>query len=207
MNPPARMAVIGEKFNRLTVVSQSGQWCTCLCDCGKTTVQRIYTMSRNLVKSCGCFRREGDYAVKHGHERGRRQSSEYRTYNHMIARCHTESDASYHRYGGRGIFVCDRWRESFDNFLADMGNKPSPRHSMERRDNEGPYSPDNCIWATMKEQNRNKRNNHRLLAFGKTVTLAEWAEETGIPYGTLWWRIKSGMTAEKALTMPVGRKL
>jgi hypothetical protein len=123
----------------------------------------------------------------------------------MIARCHNEKNGAYYRYGGRGIQVCQRWRESFEAFLADMGPRPSPKHQIDRINNDGNYEPGNCRWATVIVNSRNRSDNNRLTFNGETKTLAEWSEITGIPYGTLWKRLKDGWTAERALTESLRR--
>lgn len=119
----------------------------------------------------------------------------------MKQRCNNPKNAQFFRYGARGIAVCRRWLK-FENFFADMGSKPSPKHSVERKDNNGPYAPDNCVWATMKEQSANKRNNVLITAFGKTMIMKEWAREVGINYQTISARLIAGWTPEIALTAP-----
>lgn len=119
----------------------------------------------------------------------------------MLQRCYYPAHKDYHRYGGRGITVCARWRESFENFLADMGPRPSPQHSIDRIDNDGPYSPENCRWATGAEQGRHKCSNRVISALGKTMTLIEWGEVTGIAHELIRARIdRLGWTAEAAVT-------
>ncbi len=122
----------------------------------------------------------------------------------MIARCNKPSKQSYHRYGGRGIKVCDRWlgRDGLANFIADMGPRPSPKHSVDRIKNDGNYEPGNCRWATQKEQQRNRCNNRLVTAYGVTKTLIEWSEEFGVPYFTIWYRLSFGWPTEKAVSAP-----
>ena len=127
---------------------------------------------------------------------------EYRTWSQMINRCENPKATSYNSYGGRGITVCDRWRSSFTDFYADMGAQPSPEHSIERRDVNGNYTPDNCCWATPVEQGRNKRNNHLLTLGDETMPLSAWAERIGIGAGTIRMRIVSGWSVEQALLTP-----
>lgn len=122
----------------------------------------------------------------------------------MIARCHSPSNKDYWKYGERGIFVCDRWRSSFDLFLSDMGEKPSTRHSIDRKDNDGPYSPDNCRWATKTEQTRNRRNTARVVIDGQSVVLAELCDQNGARFNVAFDRIRRGWPVEKALSLPVG---
>jgi hypothetical protein len=122
----------------------------------------------------------------------------------MIQRCSNPHRLDYARYGGRGITVCDEWRASFRSFLTDMG-EPPPRHSLDRTDNNGPYSKENCAWAPDKAQQRNRRSNRALAFHGKTQTLAEWSEELGIPYFTLHARLRRGWNVERVLSEEVQR--
>lgn len=118
-------------------------------------------------------------------------------------RCYSPECKDYKYYGGRGITICQRWLDSFDNLLADMGLRPDGL-TLERKDNDGPYSKENCVWATRKEQGRNTRAGVRLTFEGVTRALGEWSAITGIPYSTLKARInRLGYTPEQALTKPV----
>lgn len=118
----------------------------------------------------------------------------------MLSRCYKSSDAWYRHYGGRGIKVCDRWLHSFENFLADMGPRPSPKHSIDRRDNDGNYEPGNCRWATAKEQNRNQRGNRVVIIENRSLTLAELSELSGISSSTLSHRLNLGLSPEEAIS-------
>lgn len=131
---------------------------------------------------------------------------EYQAWRNMVVRCTNPKYKFYHRHGGRGIKVCDRWRGSYAAFLEDMGVKPSPSLTLDRIDNDGDYTPENCRWATRKEQSRNSRTNHNLTFQGKTQCLAAWADETGIKAGTLYSRLKNGWSTERALTEPARRR-
>jgi hypothetical protein len=131
-----------------------------------------------------------------------RNTPEYRTWTQIKQRCHNPKNKDYDRYGGRGIVVCERWRHRFENFFADMGKRPSDEHSIDRIDNDGPYSPENCQWATGKQQARNRQTN-RLIDFdGKTMTTADWAEHLGIERHIIENRIVKGWSVERALTVP-----
>lgn len=116
----------------------------------------------------------------------------------MVRRCHDTNNPRYADYGGRGITVCDRWRNDWTTFRDDMGERPAEM-SIERKDNNGPYSPDNCRWATRSEQQRNRRDNVLLTFAGKTLTRIGWAEETGIGYETIKARMKRGLPAHLVL--------
>lgn len=127
-------------------------------------------------------------------------SPEYAVWNEMIARCTRPSSKGWQLYGGRGIKVCERWQK-FVAFIEDMGPRPGPRYTVERVDNSGNYTPENCRWATFTEQARNTRKNRTLTAFGQTRTIAEWAEITGLKYMTLYQRVATyGWDTERALT-------
>ena len=121
----------------------------------------------------------------------------------MMRRCDSPSQKSFKHYGGRGITVCERWKQSFLAFLADMGEAPSVQSWIERENTDGDYSPDNCKWSTPKANNNNRRNNHRLTVNGKTMTATQWAETVGLPQKTLFARIYAGWSPEKAIMTPL----
>jgi len=125
----------------------------------------------------------------------------------MKRRCYDQNTIRHESWGGRGIRVCDRWKNDFPAFLADMGQKPSALHSIERRDNNANYDPSNCFWASPKEQARNTRRNRHLTLNGRTMSVVEWADETGIHNNTIRQRLDyCGWSVEKALTTPVQKK-
>jgi hypothetical protein len=124
----------------------------------------------------------------------------------MIRRCHNTNHHAYPRYGGRGIHVCDRWRNSFEAFLEDVPPRPGPEYSLDRIDNDRGYEPGNVRWATATQQARNTRVNHTLTARGETHLLEEWVEITGMPKSTLYNRIHRGWSDEEAITTPVRPK-
>ncbi len=201
--------MIGKRFGRLTVTSVARiggrPHAVCRCDCGSERAVDQRSLNIGVTRSCGCIRREQLSArrLKHGEANPWNQTVEYRTWVSMKRRCYTAEGPDRKHYRDRGITVCDRWRDSFDNFLADMGRRPSPQHSIDRIDNDGNYEPGNCRWATKREQNCNSRNNRRLTAFGKTQPISEWAREAGISRSVLEKRLASGWTIEDALQRPL----
>lgn len=191
-----------KKYGRLTVIRAERnargvmKW-RCLCECGSTPLVDG-TALRTGQSSC---RKCSKARLRHGHapKSSRGGSKEFRAWRSMRQRCYQETQHNYHRYGGRGIRVCERWLECFENFLADMGTAPSPCHSIDRIDNDGDYEPGNCRWATSREQQRN-RCNSRLLTFGGvTQTMAQWADQTGLSYAAIKCRLRRGRTVEEAL--------
>ena len=131
----------------------------------------------------------------------------YVTYKGMLSRCYRQTDISYPDYGGRGIKVCDKWRESFWNFVADIPPKPSSSHQLDRRDNDGDYEPENVRWLSSAKQNQNKRNSRFLTVDERTQTLGEWALEKGIGSTTLKMRLDTyGWAVKDAVNTPVGRR-
>lgn len=154
----------------------------CICVCGKVIYVAMRTIKSGRSGSCGCKR--GDIIRQKRGFSGKSKKPEYAIRASMIARCNNPNNVAYKNYGGRGITVCDRWLESFDNFIADMGWRPSNEHSIDRKDNDKGYSPDNCRWATRIEQANNKRSN--IIIEG--MTRAEYSRMTGINRGTLYDR-------------------
>ena len=134
---------------------------------------------------------------------GQSRTPLYRIWGLVKNRCHNPNATEYERYGGRGIKMCDRWYNSFAAFAEDMGTRPSPDHSLDRIDNDGPYSPENCRWATASQQARNRSNTLRIDHDGESLTLAEWSERTGIKRSTLSMRYYSYQwSVEQMLTTP-----
>lgn len=132
---------------------------------------------------------------------------EHRCWFLMRSRCYNKNLAHYKNYGAKGIVVCDRWLESFQNFFDDMGKKPSPKHSIERLDSRGNYCPENCVWADRITQNNNTSRNHWLLVNGERKTIAQWARARGISKNTIMKRLRSGWAQEKAVNEPVNKAL
>ncbi len=139
--------------------------------------------------------------MKHGHSRGHRTTPEYTAWIHMINRCYSPSNKRYRHYGGRGIRVCDRWRESFASFFSDIGPRPVGKFTLDRVNNDGDYEPSNCRWTTYSVQNRNHRRNRTLTMSGETLCLKDWANKYHIDYTTFRRRMESGFAPQLALTM------
>lgn len=142
--------------------------------------------------------------MKHGHGKDGDVSPEYRAWANMLNRCRSLTAQNSHRYGGRGITVCDRWLD-FRNFLSDMGLRPSERHSLDRIDNNKGYSPDNCRWADLYTQANNTRRNVFLTFRGETLTISQWARRIGLHRKTLMYRVRAGWTVERALNQKPNR--
>jgi hypothetical protein len=200
----------GERYDRLVVVERApnaskkdtnARW-LCKCDCGKVVIAYGQDLAKHKVRSCGCWNAER--INKHGKSR----TPIHRIWISMRRRCSVPTETGYRNYGGRGITYDPSW-ESFENFYRDMGDRPKGG-TLERIDNNGPYCKTNCEWATPKKQHNNKRTNRIITAFGKTQTLMQWSDETGISWTTLRGRIdRYGWPPEEALTRPLqpGRRL
>lgn len=202
----------GQLFGQLTVVRRSAfrtangnvHW-ECSCDCGQTAIVASSSLRRGLTKSCGCLHRTNAVARATTHGQSK-YGAEYRSWKAIIQRCTNPNNIGYRNYGGRGIAICDRWRKSFQNFFADMGPKPTSRHSIDRIDNNGSYEPGNCRWITRREQTRNTRANRVLEYQGRNLCLSALAQEAGMSAATLWRRLKLGWDIDKAMTTPVGQR-
>jgi len=170
------------------------------CDCGSVLEVSMHSLRDGSSKSCGCLQR--DTATKLVD--GKRSSDHplYKTWIGMRERCFSEKCKDYPHYGGRGISICSRWTKSFQHFAEDMGSRPDG-YSLDRIDNDGDYSPENCRWASRVSQQRNRWDNRYLTAFGKTLLLIEWAEKYGISDGTIYSRLSLGWSAEDAVSLPV----
>lgn len=203
---PAALRLEGREFVNWYVLckgtstSTNSKW-TCVCKCGTRCDVLGFALVNGDSTSCGC--RRAEEGCRHGLSA---TSPLYCLWRNMISRCEDESNASYGRYGARGITVCDRWHD-IRLFIADMDNRPSPKHQIERVDNDGPYSPENCAWATSKQQARNRRSNLPVCIDGVTKCLREWAEHYGhvtkAQYRLLWQRInRDSWTLQKALEAP-----
>ena len=184
------------KFGRLIAVRyEDGGW-LCRCDCGGTAHCLAANLKKGNSTSCGCKRRETN--VKHG----RSDTPLYQVWLAMRQRCQLSSFQGFHNYGGRGIKVCERW-EDFGNFLADMGERPEGTQVDRWPDKDGDYTPENCRWATPKQNMRNTRTNRLIEWRGETLPLAAWAERLGINERTFTNRLNRGWPLDRAMTEPV----
>ncbi len=140
-----------------------------------------------------------DHATIAANHTPHRARSDHYTWLDMRERCRNPRCQDYPRYGARGITFCERWRSSFENFIADMGERPSLRHSLERIDNDGPYCPENCQWATSAEQNNNRSFNRHIVVDGTRMTIAQASDQTGIKHATILSRLERGKSDEEAV--------
>jgi hypothetical protein len=208
----SKLELVGLRIGRLTVEERVGTHKTpkgvqrslwrCRCDCGGETTITAKVIRSGHSQSCGCLQKERVSEANRTHQGSRTKL--YKVWTAMKQRCHNPDDPGYHNYGGRGIEVCERWRESFEAFLADVGPKPSDKHSLDRFPNgNGNYEPGNVRWATWTEQMSNTRRTRHIEYGGETLTIKEWSVRTGIAYATLKQRLDNGMSPEAALTTPV----
>lgn len=203
----------GKTFGRLLVIKFAGYfprkngdrhaYWFCECACGTRKSYMAHCLISGMTKSCGCLL--SDVTTMRNMIHGRTKTPEYTIWCLMRRRCYDHNSQDFQNYGGRGIDVCESWRSSFAAFFADMGKRPSSRHSLERLDNERGYSPENCIWATAIQQQRNKRSNRLITYNDETLCLAEWQERTGLPQGRIYDRLAHGWSIEKALFTPVNQ--
>jgi hypothetical protein len=205
--------LVGQRFGRLTVViphlkveGEPKPMVIVRCDCGSPLKEvRKGHVANGAIASCGCNRGF--------HTHGGTNTPEYRVWKAMRQRCHSPNSRMFRFYGAKGVTVCDRWRNSFQNFIDDMGERPSPQHSIERVDVELGYCPENCTWATREEQDRNRRDNVFVVYEGQRMVLTDAAEASGIPFNTLRARLERNWPPEQLFSasgthhrMPPGTK-
>ncbi len=196
----------GQRFGRLCVQERQGSdawksalWC-CKCDCGNECIVSSHNLRTGHTQSCGCLQRER--AAKANTTHGHRHTRLYGIWNSMVARCHRKNTKAYPDYGGRGITVCDEWKRDFQAFYDwAMANGYNDTLSIDRKDNDKGYSPDNCRWATTEIQANNKRSNISVEYNGESHTLAEWSKILGIKDATLRKRLNDGWGIEEAFTV------
>lgn len=202
---PAFIDLTGKRFSRWLVLSRvennrhnQPRW-NCLCDCGKEKYVVAGNLTSGVSKSCGCLNIEVHRAVciARNTTHGLAGSPEHITWVNIRQRCENPKCSSYEKYGAKGISVCERW-QTFENFLIDMGKKPTPKHTIDRfPDCTGNYEPGNCRWATMKQQQANRRHNVFVSYQGETLVIPEWSRRTGIAIETIRQRIKKGWTLDQ----------
>lgn len=197
------VVAVGQRFGRLvadseprSVPGKAYRMVSCKCDCGNKVDRPAAQLLSGRFTSCNCKKYSLD---------GLSNTPTWRSWQGMMARCYHENVKSYADYGARGIKVCERWHD-YKAFLADLGERPSAGHSIERQNNDKDYEPGNVVWATRLEQNNNTRKNLRLTFKGKEQTLSQWCRELDLPYGTIQARLAAGWDTEKALSTPVVNK-
>lgn len=206
MQPPVDL--VGQRFGRWVVTGYVGRpydrrhiW-SCACDCGSLGEVEDSSLKFGKSRSCGCARREASASIgvrssTHGMSK---TAPEYYVWASIKQRCLNPNVRNWHDYGGRGIRICDRWRDSFEAFYEDMGPRPSDRHSIDRIDNDGNYEAGNCRWADISTQSRNRRSNIMVKVNGEHLTLAEAARISAVKYSTVRARLARGCELSEALT-------
>src|SRR3990167_3995651 len=197
-----------DKYGRWTVIAcdqvkskKEGQtWYRCHCVCGTKRSVKATRLVCKKTRSCGCL--SVDKLKQRSSTHGASRTIEYKSWISMIERCCKPWAIGYGRYGGRGIRVCRRWRNSFENFYSDMGPRTSTNYSIDRIDTDGHYCPDNCRWATRQQQQNNRRDNRLVTYKGRSQTIAAWQRELGVKLkeSTIRMRLDVyGWTVERAL--------
>lgn len=186
--------ILGHKYNMLTPLYVSGRTINkalvyrCRCDCGKETDVIATLLTRGKVKSCGCLK--GD---------GRHKTITYSSWISAKVRCTRSTGDHYLGYKGRGIKMCERWLNSFDNFLSDMGERPSLDYTLDRIDVNGDYCPENCRWATNVEQQNNRRNNHYIYYNGEKNSVTSFARRFNIASFRVFYGLKKGLSLDEII--------
>jgi len=202
----SRARKLAGRFGRLVIIRRVDStprdhrdfwWCQC--DCGQVRNVAGSSLVRGLTRSCGCLNRETVAARSRTH--GGSSRPEFLIWCRAKDRCFRQTHKRYKDYGGRGITMCARWRDSFAHFLNDMGPRPSSDLTLDRIDNDGPYAPDNCRWATRDEQRRNSRHLHWIEFQGTRLIVRDWAARLGVTDSTLIWRL-TRWPLRRALTQP-----
>ncbi len=205
---PLRLTILATYSRYVNGVKKWFYLCRCVCGTEKEIYK--YSVDYGLTRSCGCLHREvsavvGTNSATHGDaSRMKGVATEYDIWRGILKRCYNTNDEHYPTYGGRGISVCPQWRTSYETFLADVGRRPSQRHTIDRfPNNDGNYEPGNVRWATKKQQGRNRRTNTLFTFNGKTQCASAWAEEYGFDdRHIILVRIKRGWSIQRALTTP-----
>jgi len=203
-----RLDLNGQKFARLTVISLHSalagkvRW-DCKCDCGKELIVSTTHLRSGHTGSCGCAASEATAARNVANAtHGMWKTPEFEAWSSMRKRCYMPSAHGYERYGGRGITVCDEWKDSFEAFFAYVGKRPTPGHSIDRIRNAEGYKPGNVRWATATEQNNNRRTNVTALVNDEIMTAAQISKMFGLPHATVRYRINAGKSGAELTTPP-----
>jgi|ERR1035437_1728445 hypothetical protein len=207
---PKLIDLTGQPFNRLTVLKRikkipdQTHW-ECVCTCGNIVVVKADHLKSGHTRSCGCLQSEAasDANMTHGHSIGKQRTHEFSCWIHMRNRCSNPKHKNWHRYGGRGITVCDDWENSYEDFFDHIGPAPSRKHSIERIDTDGNYEPGNVCWATQKEQANNMHTNRKIEFKGETKNLSQWADIYNISPSVVRSRLVIGWDIGRALTEPL----
>lgn len=203
----ASIDITGERYTRLVALNRcQGKrkkvaWLF-RCDCGNEVEKLLENVRSGVTKSCGCLRIDTtrERSLTHGHRVGRKTSATLKSYQHAKSRCTNPNDEKYPHYGGRGISMCARWMDNFENFLSDMGECPEGL-SIDRIDVNKDYEPGNCEWANTHQQARHRRDNVIVFHEGKEFVLKDFAAYMGVSYKTLHAKIKyKGMTPHEAVS-------
>lgn len=205
---PRKIDLTGQTFGRLLVIGEVGKnkaghymW-NCKCECGKSKVVNSYHLRSGAIKSCGCLRVDRNVAFNKATKvtHGKRYTRLYNIWRGIKYRTKTKTSSKYAEYGERGITICQAWEDDFQSFYDwAMANGYADDLTLDRKDNDGPYSPENCRWATAKVQGNNRRSNTSITHNGKTLTLAQWADELGIPRARIYKRAEANLPVEEIL--------
>jgi len=210
VNNKGTQNILLKRFGKLLPIFAMGvktTWDTewlCKCDCGDYVVKSIKSLRGSIIPMCKLCFKEYISGIQTTH--GKTKTEEYTIWLSMKQRCYFFKHKHYHHYGGRGIYVCRRWRNSFENFLKDVGHRPNRKYSIDRIDNNGPYGPWNVKWSSPVEQAQNKRNCKIIRFEGESMSMAAWARKKGIKYTTLKERLRKGWEIKDALEIPVKRR-
>lgn len=200
----------GKIFSRLTVISlnerrNGASYWNCKCECGSERIIIYHSLTQGHTKSCGCFSRDNQREKHTTH--GASFTKEYNIWKGIKQRCFYPKHVQFDRYGGRGITMHPGWVDSYENFIKDMGPRPSSKHSVDRKDNNGNYEPGNCRWATKGEQSNNTSVTIKIPYKNSTVSLKEYCDEHKLPYATIRYRIQYyNWPIERALTEKIHHK-
>lgn len=209
-----RKDLTGQRFGRLVALELDGirnktTFWRCQCDCGNIVVVDYPNLHSGNTKSCGCYKKECGYQRGISQRKCASLDSKltskhplYQTWTNLLNRCRNPRNRAYNDYGGRGIKVCERWSGDlgFENFVNDMGERPSKKHSIDRMDNDGDYCPENCRWATQKEQANNQRRNNYIISNGEKISLTSLCERHGLIYDFCKYHLKYGVDINIIIT-------